>query len=112
MDCLFEYALWYPVDVCDYARSYSLTNLVDGRAGGNPPTSAQADAIPDRIWNVAFSMAHCYVKGSFPAPHGVVGELGKDCAFSDDFCGTGAVFTQAGSFGNVVSGSFTAASGR
>ncbi len=105
-DCLFEYALWYPMDICDYARSYSLTNLFNGRVGADPPTSTRADAIPDRIWNIAFSMAHCYMKGSFPVPHGVVGELGKDCTFSNDFCGTGSVFTQAGSFGNVVSGSF------
>ena len=51
-------------------------------------------------------MTGCYIKGSYPTAHGVVGEIGEDCTFTDDACGTGAVFNQAGSFGNVVSGTF------
>jgi len=105
-DCLVEYSLWYPMDICDYARSYSLTHLFGGRVGANPPTTSQASVIPDRFWNVALTMTHSYIKGSYPTAHGVVGEIGKDCTFTDDACGTGAVFNQAGSFGNVVSGTF------
>ena len=106
-DCLFEYALWYPADICDYARSYSLTNLFDGVVGGNPPTASQAAAIPDQMWNMDFSMTRCYIKGSYPTAHSVVGELGKDCIATDCYCGTGSAFGEAGSFGNVVSGSFS-----
>jgi hypothetical protein len=105
-DCLFEYSLWYPLDICDYARSYSLTSLFGGTVGANPPTAAQATQIPDQMWNFRLSMSHCYVKGSYPAAHGVVGELGRDCVFTNDYCGTGSVFNQAGSFGNVAGGSF------
>ncbi len=107
-DCLFEYALWYPMDICDYARSYSLTNRFNGVVGGNPPTAAQAAAIPDKMWNLGLSVTRCYVKGSHPTAHGVVGELGRSCTFTDDYCGTGSVFNGAGSFGNVVRGSFSA----
>jgi hypothetical protein len=106
-DCLFEYALWTPMDVCDYARSYALTNLFDGAVGSNPPTATQAAAIPDRMWNIDLSMTRCYSKGSTPDPHSLIGEFGKDCVFTDCFCGTGSPFGMAGRFGNVVSGSFS-----
>jgi len=106
-DCLFEYSLWYPMDICDYARSYSLTNLFAGVVGGNPPTATQAAAIPDQMWNQGLSMTRCYFKGSSPSAHSVVGELGKDCIVTDSYCGTGSGFSKAGSFGNVVKGSFT-----
>ena len=46
-DCLFEYSFWDPMDICDYARSYSLTNHFGGVVGANPPTASQAAAIPD-----------------------------------------------------------------
>ncbi len=120
---MFEYATWVPMDICDYARSYSiwqgnhtglpgtLTTALSPSANsatgwGNPPQGNWTQ-IPDRMWNVALSMTHCYVKGSYPTPHSVIGELGRDCAFTDCFNGTGSVFNQGGSFGNVVSGSFS-----
>jgi hypothetical protein len=52
-------------------------------------------------------MTRCYFKGSSPSAHSVVGELGKDCIVTDSYCGTGSGFSKAGSFGNVVKGSFT-----
>ena len=107
VDCLFEYSLWYPMDICDYARSYSLTTLFNGVVGSNLPTAAEAAAIPDQMWNDALSMTHCYFKGSSPTAYSVVGEYGKDCVITDCYCGTGSVFTMGGKFGNVVSGSFS-----
>jgi hypothetical protein len=106
-DCLFEYALWYPADICDYARSYSLTNYFNGVVGGNPPTASQAAAIPDEMWLVDLSMTRCYSKGSYPVAHSNVGEIGRDCTFTDCFVGTGSVFGQVGRFGNIVRGSFS-----
>jgi hypothetical protein len=105
-DCLFEYGGWYPMDICDYARSYSLTTSFAGVVGSNPPTAAQAAAIPACMWTSGLTMTDCYLKGSSPQAHGVVGEIGHDFTFTDDYCGTGSVFNQAGSYGNVVSGSF------
>jgi hypothetical protein len=107
-DCLFEYSFWCPMDICDYARSYSLTNRFAGVVGSNPPTAAQAAAIPDQMWNEGLSMTRCYIKGSYPDPHSLVGEIGKDCSFTDVSCGTGSAFSMGGSFGNVVAGSFSA----
>jgi hypothetical protein len=122
-DCLFEYATWVPMDLCDYARSYSvwqgnhsalpatlttaLTPTANSATGwGNPP-KAEWTQIPAAMWNIGLAMSGCYAKGSSPAAHGEIGEIGKDCTFTGCFCGTGAVFNQAGSFGNVVTGSFS-----
>jgi hypothetical protein len=107
-DCLFEYAFWCPMDICDYARSYSLTNRFAGVVGSNPPTAAQAAAIPDQMWNEGLSMTRCYFKGSYPAAHSVVGEEGKDCVVKDSTCSSGSGFAiHAGSYGNLVSGVFS-----
>jgi hypothetical protein len=106
-DCLFEYSLWYPMDICDYARSYSLTNSFNGVVGSNPPTAAQAAAIPDKFWTIGFDMTGCYVKGCYQHNYGVQGEIGKNCIVTNSSCGTGPVFDKAGEFGNVVSGSFS-----
>ena len=105
-DSLTEYSTCSPFDICDYARSYSLTNRFNGVVGGNPPTAAQAAAIPDKMWTIGFDMTRCYTKGSFPDAHGVVGEISKDSLVTDSYCGTGRVFNQSGSFGDLVSGSF------
>jgi hypothetical protein len=106
-DCLFEYALFCPMDICDYARTYSLTNLFGGVVGSNPPTAAQAATIPDQMWNRDLSMTRCYSKGSSPTAHSLIGEIGKDCIITDCYNGTGSVLNQGGRFGNVVSGSFS-----
>jgi hypothetical protein len=107
VDCLFEYSLWYPMDVCDYTRSYSLTNLFHGVIGGNPPTTTQAAAIPASMWNSDLSMTRCYFKGSYPTAHGVVYEIGRDSQVIDSFNGSGSFGIHAGTFGNSVSGSFS-----
>jgi len=103
-DCLFEYSTWYPMDVCDYARSYSLTTSFGGVVGSNPPTATQAGLIPARMWNVGFDMTRCYFKGSSSSYH-VVGEIGKDCTVVD--CGGTSVSMHAGSYGNTLSGAFS-----
>ena len=103
-DCLFEYSLWYPMDVCDYARSYSLTNKFSGVVGGNPPTAAQAAQIPDRDWFVGCDLSRCYFKGSLNGYHTVY-EIGKDCTATA--CGGTSISMNSGSFGNRVSGSFS-----
>jgi hypothetical protein len=105
-DCLLEYGTGSPMDICDYARSYSLTNHFKGAIGGNPPTAAQAAAIPDKMWTIGFDMTRCYTKGSYPEGHGVVGEIGKDFLMTDSYSGTGSVFNQGGRFGNVITGTF------
>ena len=104
-DCLFEYALWYPMDICDYARSYSMTTRFGGVVGSNPPTGSQADQIPSVMWNERLAMTRCYHKGSVN-DGGVVAEIGQDCAMTDCYCGSGSVLNQAGSFGNTASGKF------
>ena len=122
-DCLFEYATWVPMDVCDYARSYSIwqgnhsrlpgalatalsasANLATG--WGNPPQQNWTE-IPDQMWTTGLTMVNCYSKGSTPNSHSLVGEIGKDCGFTNCFCGTGSAFSQSGSYGNVVTGSFS-----
>lgn len=107
VDCLFEYSLWYPMDVCDYTRSYSLTTLFQGAVGGNPPTATQAAAIPARMWNDDLSMTRCYFKGSYPTAHGVVYEIGRDSQIVNSFNGSGGFGIHSGSFGDSVSGSFS-----
>ena len=107
VECLFEYSLWYPMDVCDYARSYSLTNLFGGVVGGNPPTASQAAAIPPQMWNDGLSITDCYFKGSYPAAHGVVYEIGRDAKIVDSSNATGGFGVHSGSFGNLQTGSFT-----
>ena len=120
-DCLFEYATWYPMDLCDSARSYSMWQGIqdylaahlggtctDGNkaAGwGNPPGSQWVN-IPDRIWLDSWNMTGCYQKGSYPNNHGVVGEVVRNSHMTNSYCGTGQVFNQAGSFGNTATGSF------
>jgi hypothetical protein len=121
VDCLFEYATWYPMDLCDAARSYSMWQGVksylaknpggtstDGNAAagwGNPPGSQWVN-IPDRMWLKNWDMTRCYQKGSTPDAHSVVGEITSDCTMLDSFCGTGSVEGYAGSYGNVATGSF------
>jgi hypothetical protein len=106
-DCLFEYSLWYPIDVCDYARSYSLTDRFGGVIGSNPPTAAQAAQIPDRAWAVGCNLARCYFKGASGSYH-VVYEIGKNCKATA--CGGTSISMNSGSFGNAVSGSFAGGS--
>ena len=121
VDCLFEYATWCPMDLCDNARSYSMWHGVksylaknpggtctDGNAAagwGNPPGS-QWVAIPDRMWLKQWDMTRCYLKGSTPVAHSVIGEITADCTMLDSSCGTGSVEGYAGSFGNVATGRF------
>lgn len=104
--CLFEYSLWYPMDVCDYARSYSMTTRFNGSAGGNPPAAQQAAAIPDRMWTVGLDLTRCYFKGSTPK-HSVVGEIGKNCVVRNSRNATGGFHMNSGSFGDLVTGSFS-----
>ena len=109
-DCLFEYSLWCPADICDYARSYSLTTFFGGVAGSNPPIASQAAAIPDRFWNLDFSVTGCYFKGStstHPIDKCFQSEFCKDLTITDTYCGTG-FYVFAGNYGNVVSGSLDA----
>ena len=119
--CLFEYATWCPMDLCDTARSYSMWQGVktylaknpggtctDGNAAagwGNPPGSQWVN-IPDRMWIKGLDMTRCYLKGSTPVAHSVVGEITSDCTMLDSFCGTGSVETYAGSYGNVATRTF------
>ena len=107
VDCLFEYSLAPSIDICDYARSYSLTNLFDGVVGSNPPTASQAAAIPSQMWNDDLSFTRCYFKGSPPDHHAITGEFGKDCVVSACSCGTGPMLNIADMFGNIVTGSFS-----
>jgi hypothetical protein len=121
-NCLFEYSLWYPMNICDYARIYStwhgcmaysaanggaiLTNGGAALGWGNPPSTQWAN-IPSSMWLQGLTMTNCYFKGSYGKAQGVVAELGKNCAVTNCYCGTGSVFNQGGKFGNVVSGSFS-----
>lgn len=129
-DCLFEYATWYPMDLVDFSRQYSMWHGVktylaahpggtctDGNAAagwGNPPGSKWVD-IPAGKWIRGWNMTRCYMKGSYPTDHSVVGEVVSRSAFVDSFCGTGRVFnnvakeTSTGTFsyGNSVTGSFS-----
>jgi hypothetical protein len=122
-ECLFEYATWVPMDVCDYARSYSIWQGNHSRLPGTLATALSASAnlaagwgnppqrnwrrIPDQMWTRGLTMVDCYSKGSTPNAHSLVGEIGKDCRFIDCSCGTGLPFSMAGRYGNVVSGSFS-----
>jgi hypothetical protein len=122
-DCLMEYATWYPMDVCDYARSFSvwkgnetglpatLTTALSSTANsatgwGNPPRARWVD-IPSSAWMDAFDLTRCYFKGSYPSGHSVVFEIGRNCTSRQNYCGTGSVLTNAGSFGNATVGAFS-----
>jgi len=106
--CLFEYSLWCPMDACDYARSYSLTTRFGGVVGSNPPTTAQAAAIPSAMWFDGLRIAYCYFKGSTSS--GIYGtvqsEICRNLEVVDSFSGGGwTVF--AGHYGNSVTGTFS-----
>ena len=106
-DCLFEYSFWDPMDICDYARSYSLTNHFGGVVGANPPTASRPRRSPATMWNEGLSLTRCYFKGSSPSGYSVVGELASNCVVTDSSCATGSGFAiGAGSYGNRVEGSF------
>ena len=124
-DVLCEYATWYPMDLCDHGRDYSMWqgtyDFVHKRNGvtrddggaqegwGNPPGSKWT-AAPAAIW-LKVAMTRVYNKGSLADPrtghgHGVVGEVCSGSYAKDCFCGSGSVFNQAGRCGNTASGSF------
>ena len=121
-DCLFEYANWYPMDLVDWGRDYSQWHGVqaylnahpggtctDGNAAagwGNPPGSQWVN-IPDRLWIQQYGMTRCYLKGSTPKAHSVVGEMSAHGTYSNSYCGSGSICSESGKFGNVVSGSFS-----
>ncbi len=122
-DSLFEYANWYPVDACDYSRSYSVwkgnwsglpgtsTTALSPAANsaygwGNPPGSRWSE-IPAAMWLDNFDVTRSYFKGSWPTGHGVVHEIGRNSAARDSYCGTGSTGGFSGKYGNVVTGSFT-----
>jgi hypothetical protein len=121
VDCLFEYATWYPMDLCDAARSYSMWQGVksylaqnpggtstDGNAAagwGNPPGSQWVN-IPERMWLRHWDMTRCYQKGSTPIAHSVVAEITSDCTMENCYCGTGSVEGYAGKYGNVATDTF------
>ena len=121
-DCLFEYSCWYPMDLCDGMRTYSMwhgikqwiadgnsaTDCLDGYAAsgwGNPP-GTKWTTISSREELRNFNMTGCYLKGSYPKGHSINGEICAYCNFIDCVNGSGGVFDQGGRYGNVVSGSF------
>jgi hypothetical protein len=120
-DCLFEYATWYPMDICDISRQYSMWHGVktylaahpggtcsDGDAAdgyGNPP-GAKWTAFPSAVFVENWNMTRCYMKGSYPIAHDVTVECAAKSTFRDCYCGTGSVCNHAGICGNVVSGTF------
>ena len=113
-DCLFEYSLWYPMDVCDTARAYSCwqgveAGATDGGASigwGNPPGSHWT-SIPTKDWTDNLDITRCYFKGSYPTAHSIVYEIGRNSNVVDSFNGSGSFADHAGSYGNTVSGSFS-----
>lgn len=121
-DCLMEYASNYPMNPCDYARSYSvwhgnysgrpgtLTTALSSAANretgwGNPPGSHWTD-IPDEMWLENFDLMRCYLKGSSPVGRSIVYELCRHAASVDSYCGTGGTGANT-AFGNTLSGSFS-----
>ncbi len=113
-DCLFEYSLWYPMDICDFARMYSMWHGVqsgssDGGASigwGNPP-GLQWGRIASGAWNDNVSITRSYFKGSYPTAHSVVFEIGKDSHVVGSCNGTGTFANHAGSYDNSVTGSYS-----
>ena len=107
-DCLFEYSLWYPMDICDASRPYSCWHGVqagatDGGASigwGNPPGSKWT-AIPTKDWTDNLDMTRCYFKGSYPTAHSIVYEIGRDSNVVNSFNGSGSFGDHAGSYGNT-----------
>jgi hypothetical protein len=75
---------------------------------GGPPLKLTFGQGKIPILGFVGTFLRCYIRGSYPEPHSLVGELGKDCLFTDCSCGTGSAFSMGGSFGNLVAGSFSA----
>lgn len=113
-DSLFEYASWYPMDITDYARPYSMWRGVqagasDGGASigwGNPPGSHWVD-IPTAMWTDNFSITRSYFKGSYPNPHSIVYEVGRNAEVVDSYSGTGGFGNHSGRYGSTLSGTFS-----
>ena len=122
-DCLFEYSLWTPMDVCDYSRSYSVwhgnlaglpktgTTALSAAANtaigwGNPPQNSWTK-IPLADWIDNFDITRTYVKGDSLTAHSVVYELGCNSSVVSSYNGSGSFSNHAGSYGNTMSGSFS-----
>ena len=122
VDCLFEYACWYPMDLCDWDGNYSAwmgtydyvhglngQKLDDGgvAAGWGDNPGSQWVNIPSKYWVSGLDMTDCYEKGSSPNGHSVVGENASDCVMTDCYCGTGGAITLSpGPYGKQIIGSF------
>src|SRR5450756_3161641 len=121
-DCLMEYAHWYPMNPCAYARSYSVwqgnhtglpgtltTPLADAAnkatGWGNGP-QAQWVNIPTKMWLDNFDLTRCYLKGSYPDAHSIVYEIARNSASVGSYCGTGGTSANT-AYGNTLSGSFS-----
>jgi hypothetical protein len=110
------------MDICDFSRPYSMWNGVqqylsqnaggtcqDGNAAagwGNPPGSRWT-TIPVALWTDNFDVTDCYFKGSYPTGHSVVHEVGRDSTTKNSYNATGGVGGYSGSYGNLVSGSYS-----
>ena len=117
VDCLFEYSFWCPLDVCDYARSFSMTHYFDGSGnvvgspgavGSNPPTTAQAANIPAPCWNQNFSITRGYFKGNYPTTtYNLDFEFGENCILTNCYLpsGTPTDFV-SGRYGDILTGTF------
>jgi hypothetical protein len=118
VDCLFEYSLWYPLDICDAGRPYSMwhgimaylaahpiyaggSSDIDTKgyasAGyGNPPGS-QWTSFPAKVWTDSVDFTRCYAKGS-AGGFNTVFEMGRNC--NADYC-QGITVSHSGSYGNT-----------
>ncbi|MFA4964895.1 MAG: discoidin domain-containing protein, partial [Thermoleophilia bacterium] len=113
-DCLFEYALWYPMDVCDFARPYSLWQAIDAgyldggaaQGWGNPPGAHWVD-IPSAVWTDNFDLTRSYFKGSYPTGHSVVFEVARNADVVDSYIGTNGFGNHPGKYGCTQSGAFS-----
>ena len=126
-DCLFEYANWTPLDVCDIARAYSMwqgikawtaqghssADCLDGNAAagyGNPP-GAKWTTFPSGVFVENWDMTDCYMKGEIAtwsdSPGQGEGEVTANCTISDCFNGTGSFLASNGVCGDTVTGTFS-----
>ena len=111
-DCLFEYSTWYPMNLCDQSRPYSMWQgcklgyKEGGKAQGwgNQPGSHWPE-MPEAVWNSGWNMTRCYHKGRITGSGRVIGENTKASKFIDcTMGGSSTFFNKNGLWGNVVSG--------